>query len=108
MKKSIAMKWVKALRSGKYKQARLRLGDAKNGYCCLGVLCKVTGKKHRAQDAEVPPPVREAAGMKTDNGRYLFGEPSLMAHNDGTNFDGSNGKSFAEIADIIEKHWRLL
>lgn len=35
--------WVKALKSGQYRQARYRLvrGYRKKGYCCLGVVCKV-------------------------------------------------------------------
>lgn len=33
-------KWQRALRSGKYKQTTYRLND-KNGFCCLGVGCKV-------------------------------------------------------------------
>ena len=32
------MKWVTALRSGKYKQTRTCLNDEK-GFCCLGVAC---------------------------------------------------------------------
>ena len=35
-------KWVEALRSGEYKQARLMLEDD-GRFCCLGVLCKVAG-----------------------------------------------------------------
>lgn len=38
MNKKVKKKWVKALRSGKYKQTRETLKD-KHGYCCLGVLC---------------------------------------------------------------------
>lgn len=42
MKESIKKKWIKALRSGKYKQTRgcLRreLKGGEHGYCCLGVL----------------------------------------------------------------------
>jgi len=49
MKKEIADKWVKELRSGKYKQAREQLKkeypkgselnkDCTTGFCCLGVL----------------------------------------------------------------------
>lgn len=44
MKKDIAKKWVKALRSGKYKQGKHMLKAAtKTGmrYCCLGVLCEL-------------------------------------------------------------------
>lgn len=33
-------KWCEALRSGKYKQTRGFLHDS-DGYCCLGVACKV-------------------------------------------------------------------
>jgi hypothetical protein len=45
MKKEIAKKWVKALRSGKYKQTRNVLKTkTKKGlvsHCCLGVLCEL-------------------------------------------------------------------
>lgn len=45
MKRSVAMKWVEALRSGKYKQT---LSELKNnqtgGFCCLGVLCDISKK----------------------------------------------------------------
>lgn len=48
MKKDIAKKWVKALRSGAYKQARHALKlVGKNGtaqHCCLGVLCELYQK----------------------------------------------------------------
>ena len=40
MNKEIKDKWVKALRSGEYKQGRLYL-QRDNLFCCLGVLCKV-------------------------------------------------------------------
>lgn len=33
-------KWVKALVSGRYEQAREKLHNGRNGYCCLGVLAK--------------------------------------------------------------------
>lgn len=38
--------WIKALRSGKYKQTT---GDLKNdyGYCCLGVLTDIYCKTHK-------------------------------------------------------------
>ena len=43
MKPAIKKAWIKALRSGEYKQ----------GWCCLGVL----------DDTEVPPNVRKAIGL---------------------------------------------
>jgi hypothetical protein len=37
-------KWVKALRSGRYKQSVGRLyRDSDNTFCCLGVACNVAG-----------------------------------------------------------------
>lgn len=42
MKPEIKQKWLEALRSGKFEQARENLYvPAVNGYCCLGVLCEV-------------------------------------------------------------------
>lgn len=42
--KKIKTKWLKALKSGTYKQGFTQLYDnfqGKDAYCCLGVLCKV-------------------------------------------------------------------
>ena len=39
MKKTVKEAWVKALRSGRYKQANSRL-EYNGRFCCLGVLCK--------------------------------------------------------------------
>lgn len=45
MKKEIAEKWTKALRSGKYKQGtgelRAYITDEVQ-FCCLGVLCEIS------------------------------------------------------------------
>lgn len=81
MDAEIKRKWIKALRSGTYKQGRnqLRKGDA---YCCLGVLCDVTTgtfnysqfRRHFASDFE----------------------DQLVGMND------TQGKSFGEIADFID------
>lgn len=35
--------WIKALRSGKYKQGMGFLRDSQDGYCCLGILCDLAG-----------------------------------------------------------------
>lgn len=50
MDKKIKIKWLKALRSGKFEQTNFRLKrtDA-NGverYCCLGVLCEAMKEKY--------------------------------------------------------------
>lgn len=39
-------KWGEALRSGEYKQGRLRMHTKHNNtYCCLGVACDILGEK---------------------------------------------------------------
>lgn len=43
--------WLRALRSGRLKRGRAHLGDDDMGYCCLGVLGKVTGIKFCAREA---------------------------------------------------------
>ena len=55
MKKTWKKKWVAALRSGKYKQTRQQLAykhnDGDKSYCCLGVLCDITGKRYKGNHA---------------------------------------------------------
>lgn len=62
MKKLVAEKWVKALRSKKYKQGRnaLKMKNNSTGmtrHCCLGVLCELYQQERRAQQAK---PLRTA------------------------------------------------
>jgi hypothetical protein len=45
LRSKIKKAWIKALRSGEYKQCRDKLKDPTTGsYCCLGVLAEVTAK----------------------------------------------------------------
>jgi len=42
--KKLKQKWIKALRSGKYKQGKERLyNEEEDSYCCLGVLELIAG-----------------------------------------------------------------
>jgi hypothetical protein len=112
MKKEWATKWIKALRSGKYKQAKKCLRKD-NAYCCLGVLTKLLNPKHedlkgdlRSKGLELPEDVMEITGVTSGKGKCDFTivstwQPDLARYND-------NGYSFKEIADIIEKNWRKL
>ena len=117
MKKSVADKWVKALRSGKYKQGRFALRNGQNEFCCLGVLCDISKLSQWDKNANysnylydkfeldlLPPLVRGWAGMKTHEGVLgdLFcGRDRLTGLNDA-------GVPFEQIADFIEKNWKDL
>lgn len=52
MKHVIMKRWVRALRSGRYRQttgklrARNKAGNATNNFCCLGVLCDLYAQDH--------------------------------------------------------------
>lgn len=131
MKKEVAKKWVKALRSGKYKQGEgcLKQTDIpknKTYHCCLGVLCELyneqmtQSKKKKLnddidkyglysfeEDIEVlPDNVRQWAGLIGKTGSF---------NNDVKTDDGvyyaslaemnDLGCSFKEIANTIEKEW---
>lgn len=102
MKKDIAKKWIKALRSGKYKQGQsfLKYYNNKNEprHCCLGVLCELyneTMKKNHKKILEVktcndeysikngyvrfngkegglPTAVKKWAGMKNELGLFEY------------------------------------
>lgn len=111
MNQEIKWRWVEALRSDKYRQTTdaLRRGER---FCCLGVLCDLAVKDgivtqyvdeyhhyyYADQDAVLPAKVIEWAGVPdSDPDVTCNGEATTLANlND-------NGKSFAEIADLIEE-----
>lgn len=130
MKKNIAEKWVKALRSKRYKQGRgaLKYKTGKSiRHCCLGVLCELYQKEHKrklptvidkdlfnldipkrskvttfdSEYGDLPEKARRWAGMKSEDGYIKSTGECLTAIND----DGSN---FNKIAEIIEKNMKEL
>ena len=103
-----AKKWVVALRSGEFTQGTGSLErDGKN--CCMGVACRLyqedVGDLRITSLANAitfdglggypPQKVQEWLGLKSHRGDYGFECESLVSAND-------SGKTFTEIADIIE------
>lgn len=129
MNEKIKQRWVKALRSGKYKQGKGVLCDKDRNTCCLGVLTDLYIKsKNRTRKRKLkwkwlaseggfaihgeacvlPGKVQEWAGLSSDN--PAVDEVNLSMHNDGR---GANpcfhlkkvtSKKFPAIAKLIEKH----
>lgn len=105
MDKKLKTKWLKALRSGKYRQGGCYLKNGRK-FCCLGVLADIQGAKWHSNSltyTEVPEikninpgwqhdmlTPREAGGLRTSVMK------TLATMND-------DGKTFKEIADYIEK-----
>ena len=117
MDKALKNKWIKALRSGKYRQGTGRL-KLMYRYCCLGVLADIQGAtwcNDYTSLANVPcllnGKVIERIG--DEYGQYLkpkFAgglskrqQTKLSDMNDG---DEGRSYSFKEIADYIEKRYK--
>lgn len=106
-----AKKWVEALRSGRFQQAKNRLAT-KDGFCCLGVACEVaiengvklnktvvsTGRiLYDYNEMLLPDSVREWLDLSTCGSDY-----KAVGINKQLSADNDSGKTFTEIADIIE------
>ena len=98
MDPALKAKWVEALRSGEYEQGRgALLRDGR--YCCLGVLCVVSGRKIDGENS--------ISGVSAGETYDLLGAitglndrfDELTNRNDGI---GYSMKSFADLADYIE------
>lgn len=115
-RKSVKL-WLKALRSGLYKQTIYTLRD-NNGFCCLGVACEVYNqyqKKNKKKQLRLtkikdrfmynssvcglPFKVKGWLGLTTCSGTYIVNKnkTSLIDQNDA-------GVNFNKIANIIESN----
>lgn len=106
MPKELADKWLAALRSGEYKQAKEVLYDEEtNGYCCLGVLQKcISGEIVLDPSGELP--YRDWLDSHGIIFIDMFTNNSLNPYIEKTksyiSTENDNGKSFDKIADLIE------
>jgi len=91
--------WLENLRSGKYKQGFNTLRNVDNEFCCLGVLCDISGLEiDWGNWAQLPDNVQKWAGLDYNprvNTKY--GIQQLSRCND------TYKLSFKEIADLIEE-----
>jgi len=119
----IKKQWIAALTSGEYQQGKSQLRYKDDNYCCLGVLCELYNKEHNTTFIQhdeyggysikssdgyeatiLPNFIKDWANKDNVNleltavGHIESIDNSLAGLNDG-------GKSFSEIADIIEKHF---
>ncbi len=88
--------WVAALRSGEWQQGMGTLHnefDGKTTHCCLGVADVLFGLKSRSTTY-----LASTAGISPSSAMFLnmMDQSTLVSAND-------SGKTFAEIADIIER-----
>lgn len=106
-----ALMWIKALRSGEYKQTRKTLQD-EYGYCCLGVLCKISRQPLDLKiagllnggDLNSQPCVENwALGIHTWSVLKQINVASLNdSGNPGMAYNDLEPFTFDEIADVIQ------
>lgn len=126
MNPEIKARWVSALRSGRYEQAKYRL-RSDTGYCCLGVLCDVVAEDVAVdwldevdeeeleaiytfddEKSVLPPCVAKYAGLILLNPEVEMTEFSAALDCDVTSkrnlaeLNDSGDYDFNAIADLIE------
>jgi hypothetical protein len=106
--KKLKSKWVKALESGKFKRGKWQL-KTQLGYCCLGVLCKITDTDFDPEGYFLPEELSTKAELtkqeqdtlsRINDGALL---PEGVPHPAGYK-EGGKGLSFRQIAKYIRKH----
>ena len=117
MKPAIKLRWVEALRSGKYKQGTGTMNREGVSFCVLGVLCDVysqdTGtewggvamvpfKDMHGATATLPSEVQEWAGLSSPDVRVKVKHPSDGVHKMPASTANDNGVTFDVLADAIE------
>lgn len=131
MKQEIGELWIKALRSGEFKQTSSRLRRTDGGFCCLGVLCELyrreTGKgewvepirDYRHDNPMVIPFDVDSENSESEKDFATSGLPGevmrwsgvqdslgLVRITEPISLSAMNdaGESFESIADVIQDH----
>jgi len=114
MKAKLKKRWVKALRSGRYKQTRQTLQNEAGANCCLGVLCRIArvpqelrgthlyfgGDGYLNGNVELSDDLLEKFGMLQEQQKHLV----VMNDGDADAGDGTGAFTFGQIANWIEKN----
>lgn len=98
MNNDVKEKWVAALRSGEYEQGT-RMLSRDNKFCCLGVLCKLSGLEFSPERGYLPDSVVKWAGLDSISpGVVKDGVTDSLAY-----LNDVKGLTFNQIADLIEE-----
>lgn len=115
MNQEIKAQWLAALRSGEYQQGHDESRQPDGSMCCLGVLCHISRLGEWDEDGnyiidgssrrgDLPLRVAEWADLPSQNPH--IGGYALSHYNDGAGAQKLlvRPHTFAEIADLIERH----
>lgn len=112
MNPEVKQKWIKALRSGEYKQAKGQLTTLTGEDCCLGVLCKLA-----VAEGVIAPSTKEEKYVTYDRETHILPQKVIIwagvdscggyKNENGIQWlteDNDGGATFLDIADTIEKY----
>lgn len=113
LREKLIKRWLKALRSGKYKQGRgqlvLQESDGKY-YCCLGVVCEEARKmgiyktdRAYRERVSLPEKISRILGLHSYSGGFMSDVRFQKMNYDRLDWLNDQGMSFKKIADLIEK-----
>lgn len=103
MKPEVKTMFIKALRSGEFKQAKGQLRTNKDGFCCLGLLCNLHAETHPNSQYNRSNP--EVYGGKRDKPpKQVLGWAGLNEYDveDLIMMNDEEEKSFKQIANFVE------
>lgn len=105
MNKKLKPKWLKALRSGKYKQGTAYLRSTNDRYCCLGVLLDVAGVEWRGGGGDICYASGFGRGSRTGLSAYRMRQFGLSSNevNALMSMNDIDRKSFEQIAQYISE-----
>ena len=108
MDKKLLTKWINALESGEYKQARQQLKKTAKqrktkepAYCCLGVLCEVAKVEYNPEAPFPPSALTKSLGLETwvkSRDTYTTPRSDLIEMND------TERKTFKTIAKRLRAY----
>jgi hypothetical protein len=104
---ALRTEWTTALRSGKYQQTRGKLRD-RTGYCCLGVLCDVSGEGKWSKDfmgiadSYIVGNMEDCAYLPPSEVKFATGMDGVSLEHMLPKMNDTYGDDFATIADAID------
>lgn len=99
-----AIKWIEGLKSGKYKQAKYKLGDLDTGMCCWGLGCHLTNFDYIPEHTWNWV-LYEKIGYKYNGG--TFKSNGECPYTDLVDLNDVGGYNFEEIGNLLIKYAHL-
>lgn len=118
LKPEYKVRWLEALRSGRYPQGTDMLRTSYDEYCCLGVLCDVVKKDLNLEwfnddeagwfidhaDTDIPRSVGELVFEEWHTKLADEALAALIFRNDGSSEHKLSRHDFNQIADLVEEY----